>query len=322
MEPDKIAALISTIHLLLLSERQRPIARPPGQGVSLNLPQISPDTYLVSTNLYAEFGLQDEGVELCFFITSDDAIAVGDLSVEINGVPTSATLGENCYQIPQHLQRDANYVNLIVNSPGITLTLSTLELLAMAQSQLKLPRLTRGGWDEVAVRKVIKIFAFGGHATDTQIIEWANMYPQDAIRQMLNFDQHNLKLSPLAQGENYPQTATQHGTLLGFQNFLSDQNSNIPIPLDSRDRYGINGYNFDDGFARMITIRGLNPFRQRIGFWETNYHLATNLEASVSRHQMATYYDEIMAAHASGIAYHEVMGVAAKVSSHRHAVWT
>ena len=327
LEPDKLAAVLNAINLLLFSERQKPIPQPTGLGVLLDLPQLSPDTYLVSDNLFAEFVLQTEGVEICFFIASSVALANGDLSVEINGEASQVALGENCYQLPRHQQRETNYVNLIVNTAGVTLTLSTLEMLAINQVQLALPRLTRGGWDERAVRKVIKIFAFGGHATDTQIIEWANMYPQDAIIEMLNFDQHNLKLSPLAAGESYPQTATQHGTLLGFQNFLSDANSNIPIPIESRSQYGINGYNFDDGFGRMITIRGLNPFRQRIGFWETNYHLATNLDASVSRHQMAIYYDEIMAAHESGVPYHEVMGVAAKSAAiamqygHRRNEW-
>jgi hypothetical protein len=112
-----------------------------------------------------------------------------------------------------------------------------------------------------------------------------------------------------------------------FLTFISSGSSNLPIPNDRREQYGLDSYNFDDGYNRMITVRGLNPFRQRIGFWETNYHLAVNLDASVSRRQMARYYDEIMAAHESGIPYHEVMGVAAKTAAvamqygHRYNTW-
>ena len=271
--------------------------------------------------------MQDENVELCFYIDSTSAIAVGDLRVEVNGENASVSLGENCYTIPRNQQRSVNYVNFIVTNPNVTITLTTLELLASNQSQLELPRVTRGGWNEEAVRKVIKVFAFGGHATDSQIRTWADMYPQDAILEMLTFDEHNLLLSPIASSDPYKETETGHGTLLAFQNFLSDETSDHPIPVGSRSQYGINGYNFDDGFGRMITVRGLNPFRQKIGYWETNYHLATNLDTEVSRHQMAVYYDEIMAAHQAGLPYHEVMGVAAKSAAvamqygHRRNRW-
>jgi hypothetical protein len=102
----------------------------------------------------------------------------------------------------------------------------------------------------------------------------------------------------------------------------------LPIPTGNfRNQFSTDSSNFDDGFNRMITMRGLNPFRQRIGFWETNYHLATNLSASVSRPQMALYYDLIMQAHESGVPYHEVMGVAAKSAAvamqygHRNNEW-
>ena len=43
-------------------------------------------------------------------------------------------------------------------------------------------------WDETAVRKVLHMFAFGGHATDQQIIQWSNMTPVAAIVEMLTLD--------------------------------------------------------------------------------------------------------------------------------------
>ena len=324
---EELAALVSVINLLLLDGPEKPIPQPTGTGVLLNINQLSPVTYTVTDNLYAEFAQQTQAVELCFIIESATAVPSGSLVVEVNGVPFNAQLGENCFAMPVYLQRSVNYINLIINGGGITVSLTTLELAATAQTQLTLPRLTRGAWDERAVRKVIKIFAFGGHATDTQIIEWAAMHPQDAIQEMLNFSEHNLKLSPLAVGETYTESTTIGGTLFDFLTFLSDDASNLPIPAGNRSQYAVNGYNFDDGFNRMITTRGLNPFRQRIGFWETNYHLATNLDAGVSRERMAAYYDEIMQAHAAGSPYHQVMGVAAKSAAvayqygHRRNEW-
>jgi hypothetical protein len=327
LPPEKLAAVISIINMYLLADRKPPIDQPSGFGVELVLGDLSPDTFDISENLYAQFDLQDQDVELCFFISSASTIDVGDLTLEVNGETRSIALGENCYSIPRHQQREVNYVNLVVSNASVSLNLTTLELLSSNQSQLALPRLTRGGWGDRAVRKVIKIFAFGGHATDAQIREWADMYPQDAIQEMLTFDEHNLKLSPIAASDPYRDTETGHGTLLAFQNYLSDEMSSYPVPVGNRSQYGVNGYNFDDGFGRMITVRGLNPFRQKIGYWETNYHLATNLDTEVSRHQMAVYYDEIMAAHEAGLPYHEVMGVAAKSAAvamqygHRRNRW-
>jgi len=172
--------------------------------------------------------------------------------------------------------------------------------------------LTRSQWDEVAVRKVLKIFAFGGHARDSQITLWSNMRPKDAIEEMLNFKEHNHLLSPLAENEKYKDTFDQHGTFDSFVRFISDSNSNLPIPVERRRFYGFAAFRFDESFIRMATVRGLNPFRQRIGFWETNYHLATNREASINSQQMAAYYDVIMQAHESNVPYYKVLGEAAK----------
>jgi len=83
----------------------------------------------------------------------------------------------------------------------------------------------------------------------------------------------------------------------------------------------------DEGFQRMVVTRGLNPFRQKIGFWETNYHLAVNLDAGVEGDQLVVYYDMIMEAHEQGLPYREVIGAAAKSAAiatqynHRFNIW-
>ncbi len=312
VDKQKLSSIITVINFLLLSEEPA-IEEPPGERFDISLSEQLSGPINVSEAAFAAFDRQAVGVEFCLDIAASQPLLTGDIIIEVNGQEVPSHDGkDNCYSIPSGQQRSINYVSIRVVSPGVNLSLNRLELASLEQSQLLLPRLTRGQWDERAVRKVIKIFAFGGHAPDSQIYEWADMLPQEAILEMLNFEQHNLKLSPLADGEIYTQTQTNHGTMLGFQNFISDASSNLPIPVDRRDQYGIDGFNFDDAYGRMITVRGLNPFRQKIGFWETNYHLAVNRDAGVSRPQIADYYDKIMQAHEAGLPYHEVMGVAAK----------
>lgn len=58
----------------------------------------------------------------------------------------------------------------------------------------------------------------------------------------------------------------------------------------------------------MITVRGLNPFRQRIWFWETNDHMAVNLDAGEKRRQMAVYLDLIVQAHEAELPYKDIIG--------------
>ena len=134
LEPNRQAAVMSVINMLLLDERKPPIDQPDGFGVILQVGELSPDTYTVNENLYAQFDLQDEDVELCFFITSATPIQAGDLRLEVNGEAVNVALGENCYSLPRHLQREVNFVNLIVDNASVSLTLTTLELSASNQS--------------------------------------------------------------------------------------------------------------------------------------------------------------------------------------------
>jgi hypothetical protein len=313
IDKEKLMAVMSVINTYLLSGREEPEPEPSGMRIDIEMNELieAPQEVSNGNQIYAAFELQEEGVEFCFDLAM---VAQGNIAVQVNGKDVEAYEGyDNCYVIPEPLQRLINYITISAEGSGASFNAARLELAPSKQFRNLLPTLTRGGWDERAVRKVLKIFAFGGHAKDQQIMDWANMNPAEAIPQMLNFDEHNLLLSPLAEGENYPISASSFGTLTAWQNFMSDEtHTDNPIPSGSRSQYGLDGYNFDDAYNRMITVRGLNPFRQRIGFWETNYHLATNFDASVSRSQMARYYDIIMQAHEAGLPYHEVMGIAAK----------
>jgi hypothetical protein len=301
----KLATVTTIVNLFLLEEPT---------SLDLDLGRISTAPVVVTNSLEATFNHIGQDVELCFVIESP-GFSVGDLILSINGQIQSGTArprsGENCYLVPASQQEVRNTIQFSV-PPGVSVRVSHAGIDPANLSRIGLSSLTRSGWNDRAVRKVLKIFAFGGHATDAQIKEWSYMHPREAISEMLNFNQHNAKLSPLSRGEKYRDVASSHGTMRAFYEFVGSESSNIPIPVSERQYLSIDGYRFDSTFARMIAVRGLNPFRQRIGFWETNYHLATNRDAGVSRQQMVQYYDEIMAAHQARRPYHEVLGVAAK----------
>lgn len=320
LEQEKMSAVMSIINMYLMEE-----VGPQTEELVLN--GLSSKSITEQSPLTVTFPRQNRSLDFCFILSGRQA---NNLSLTINGVVQQGSnrpvSGENCYTVPASQQLDENLIEFTIAGPG-SLSLGLIGIELSNQTRLSLTSLTRTSWGEREVRKVLKVFAFGGHARNGQISLWANMPPARAIREMLNFSEHNLKLSPLALGEKYRDTASNHGTLTAWQNFISSESSNIPIPVSRRDQYGLDGYNFDDAYNRMITVRGLNPFRQRIGFWETNYHLAVNLDAGVSRRQIAAYYDLIMEAHAAGLPYKDVMAAAAKSAAiamqygHRRNEW-
>ncbi|MEM7179864.1 MAG: DUF1800 family protein [Spirochaetota bacterium] len=163
-------------------------------------------------------------------------------------------------------------------------------------------------WDETQVRKVLHAFAYGGPASDSQITTWANMRPGAAIVQMLTMQTKNQYLAQALEGGNTPVSETG-ASLSGLTNFFADGNMNDnPTNYAQSNRYG-NG--LGNSWSHAIKMRGLNPFRQKIGMLETNYHLATNLDKNVNPKQMVRYYDEILNDIASGTNYYEVLANAA-----------
>lgn len=304
LSKEQAARLLNIINFLLLSDKV---------SVSLELSELEGSTIRIKDGFVADFDQQGFDLELCFELGSDN------VGFSINGVEqtgdSALSVGENCYQVPSAQQQAENLI--IFSLPqGQSAILSNISVEPSNQTQLTLDVLTRSGWDEKAVRKVLKIFAFGGHATTEQIVRWANMQPKVAIKQMLNFSQHNPLLSPIRNADPYKQTATQYGEFTDFvDNLLSSPASNIPISPNSREKYGFDGYAFDDTMQYLVTVRGLNPFRHMVGFWETNYHLAVNLEANVNNEEMGEFYDVIMRAHESGVPYQRVLAAAAKAAA-------
>ena len=165
-------------------------------------------------------------------------------------------------------------------------------------------------WTPTAVRKVLRTFAFGSQATDAQIVTWAKMSPQAAIVEMLTFAEHNLLLSPPDKKLAKEGLEKRPHSLRALGNLWASNNAANMIPTDDRQNYARSNY---DGvmltWSMAARVRGGNPFRHRIGYWETNFHLAVNHEG-VSNYQLVRYYDDVMAALARGESYDAVIATA------------
>lgn len=167
--------------------------------------------------------------------------------------------------------------------------------------------LTDAEWDEIAVRKVLQVFAYGGFAGDAQIRAWAGMPPMAAIAEMLTFDKVNLKLSP---PDPYDRLDLVDSTLTGMARHFSSDASRIPRAEKAAYRYDT-GHSASRCWYKMMGLRGINPVRNRIGYWATNYHMAANFNAAVSQDQLYDYYDTIMNALAADLPFDQVLAKAA-----------
>ena len=166
-------------------------------------------------------------------------------------------------------------------------------------------------WDETAVRKVLHTFAFGGFATDTQIKTWANMTPQAAIEQILTFEPHNPFLSPI--DPNDPGLANSDGTLLGLSQHWSTDSADNGMQVDRREQFALDYWRSPERILLVSSnVRGLNPFRQKVGLWETNYHMVGNAIVGVSREQIVRHFDNIMIDLADNEPYQQVLATGAE----------
>ena len=163
------------------------------------------------------------------------------------------------------------------------------------------------GWDETAVRKVLDIFAYGGQATDAQIQTWASMPPKSAIVQMLTFDATNPLLSPTEN--QIPATISLEKQSI----FWSSNDSRNFLHDTYKERYKTDSWGANSMSWSLSTLtRGLNPFLNKIGLWETNYHMSANRNAGVYPIPMFHHYDNIMKALTSNKTYEKVLAQGAK----------
>ncbi len=162
-------------------------------------------------------------------------------------------------------------------------------------------------WTETSIRKILHIFAFGGHTSDEQISKWASMPPEQAIEEILTLYPVNYLLSP-AQGD----TAHIHAkTLLSLSKHWSSTYSEIRPGL--RHEYDVET-ELNAAVCTWITAStksGLNPFFHKIGLFETNYHMAVNQDKDLSVKELIGYYDRIMIEHSKRTPYQKVLAAAA-----------
>lgn len=148
-----------------------------------------------------------------------------------------------------------------------------------------------GQWNEQAVRDVLRVFAYGGGASDADITTWANMEPSAAIVQMLGMWTVNSKLANAANGGNISINPTD-GSLSRLSHIYGTSG-----PATSRGDFEQKFIPWNNSpartFAQAVPTRGLNPFRQKIAYFETNYHLALNQDKNVTDVQMFRHYDTV-----------------------------
>lgn len=161
-------------------------------------------------------------------------------------------------------------------------------------------------WTEAAVRKVLHLFAYGGQASDAQIKSWAALAPEVAIAQMLTFDEVNPLLSPVVDA-----TGAQGGTLEQLQTHWSSSDAENATREDLRSRFAVLATNPNTNLKSLSASAlintwvastnksGLNPFRQKVGLFLTNYLMAVSLY-KVRPTLIRGMYDDVMSDLAAG----------------------
>lgn len=160
-------------------------------------------------------------------------------------------------------------------------------------------------WNETKIRKILHTFALGAQVTDQTILNWAEMPAEDAIQEILSLNVFNSSYLEVAS-DKY-----KAGELMALSNLWSREKDSKGNRQDKK--YGLGSWNGPaEVWIRAMRDPHLNPVRQRIGLYETNDHMAVNLESDASGRQIFRYYDDIMTALASGKSYEQVIGVAAR----------
>jgi hypothetical protein len=175
--------------------------------------------------------------------------------------------------------------------------------------------ISNADWDEGAVRRVLHTFAYGGQTNEAMIIKLAKMSPQAAIKKMLTFGKSNGNISKRAKIDAARLSKKTNGSLRGLGEFWSSDDPDNDVAENKRNKYSValdTNARPAELWLRATVSHGLNPFRQKVGLWETNYHMAVNLKSSVNAQQMLTYYDDVVKSLGNTKrAYHKTLTTAA-----------
>ncbi|HFD31899.1 MAG TPA: DUF1800 family protein [Gammaproteobacteria bacterium] len=161
-------------------------------------------------------------------------------------------------------------------------------------------------WDETAVRKVMHTFAYGGFASDQQIKAWADMAPSCAIQEILTFQSTNDLLSPPGNDpvydniQSYLTTSDGDATLAALQTFWSTDPASPAVNSTKYDLIDTSNNRLKISALQYTWIdttnkHGVNPFRQKVGFWLTNYHMSVHMQAVENNPAIIRkMYDDVM----------------------------
>ncbi|MEH6590218.1 MAG: DUF1800 family protein [Halioglobus sp.] len=175
-------------------------------------------------------------------------------------------------------------------------------------------------WSVTHVRRVLRIFAYGGQATESQIANWAAMQPDQAVRKILTFEFNNIKLSP-------PEDATaQHcHSLIALQKFWGGDSIDNPLRYDDRVHYSefggdddLDDDNYQRAYTLATTARGCNPFLYKTAFYLSNYHGAIH-RANAGNSLIRTYFDDYLKALNRGDSFTDILTVGATHAAVSHA---
>jgi len=186
-----------------------------------------------------------------------------------------------------------------------------------------LPTLTAEQWGQREVRKVLQAFAFGGQVSDVQIVEWADMSPEEAIAGMLNFEPVNLQLSP--QGADDPSTQYCHSLEL-LQEFWSSDDPQNPMRVVNREWHQVLAQDNDTvaplhlflTWSRLAHSPGCNSFLHKVALYITNYHASIHIQNS-GPILIRSYYDDVVQALAAGDNFVDLMTLSATHASLAYA---
>ncbi len=179
---------------------------------------------------------------------------------------------------------------------------------AVAASPHRFESIDQADWTKSAVRRVLNVFAFGGHAHEAQIEAWAQMSPEAAIAEMLTFDPVNPLLSPAEDG------ASNHAhSLVALQDFFSGNDGDNPIRRDQRASFahvnilgGLMSGSYKRAWWQAVATRGVNPVLHKMAFYITNHH-ATQEMGNTTPSLMRYYYDDVLQALAFGDSFTAIM---------------
>jgi len=163
-------------------------------------------------------------------------------------------------------------------------------------------------WNETHVRRVLRAFAYGGHATESQINDWSRMSASQAVSEILTFGFNNERLSPSEDA-----TADHCHSLVALQDFwMSDDPAN-PLRWDDRIRYShlytgtdLSDVNYQRTYTLAVSTRGCNPFLYKMAFYLSNYHGSIH-ERNSGDALIRDYFDDYMAVLNLGASLTEVL---------------